>query len=190
MPIMHDQWPSHQAILEILFRSQIQQMCGIQCFTSSLPSSAYYSLSTSPRTSQPLRVNVRRTTEVKRKRLSYRGTPKLLTGLVCIDAQRSAQTYTDSLLFVIFWKQSHQEANYIVVIGYNRLVSRRRSVFYVWWKKVTIRHIIFNTHPHPLPSAAFMRQWIGLALGQIMACRLFGAKPLSKPMLGYCQLNP
>ena len=22
-----------------------------------------------------------------------------------------------------------------------------------------------------------------------MACRLFGAKPLSKPMLGYCQLN-
>ena len=23
-----------------------------------------------------------------------------------------------------------------------------------------------------------------------MACRLFGAKPLSKPMLGYCQLDP
>ena len=23
-----------------------------------------------------------------------------------------------------------------------------------------------------------------------MACRLFGAKPLSQPMLGYCQLNP
>ena len=30
-----------------------------------------------------------------------------------------------------------------------------------------------------------MRQWIGLALVQIMACRLFGAKPLSKPILGY-----
>ena len=33
------------------------------------------------------------------------------------------------------------------------------------------------------PTAAYMRQWIGSALVQIMACRLFGAKPLSKPML-------
>ena len=40
------------------------------------------------------------------------------------------------------------------------------------------------------PSAAYMCQSIGLALVQIMACRLFGAKPLSKPMLGYCQLDP
>ena len=40
------------------------------------------------------------------------------------------------------------------------------------------------------PNAAYMRQWIGSALVQIMACRLFGAKPLSKPTLGYCQLNP
>ena len=45
----------------------------------------------------------------------------------------------------------------------------------------------FNSYP---PSAAYMRQWIGSALVQIMACRLFGAKPLSKPTLGYCQLNP
>ena len=34
-----------------------------------------------------------------------------------------------------------------------------------------------------------MCQWIGSALVQIMACRLFGAKPLSKPMLVYCQLD-
>ena len=27
------------------------------------------------------------------------------------------------------------------------------------------------------------------ALIQIMSCRLFGAKPLSKPVLGYCQLD-
>ena len=40
------------------------------------------------------------------------------------------------------------------------------------------------------PSAAYMRQWIGPALVQIMPCRLFGAKPLSKPMLDYCQLDP
>ena len=35
------------------------------------------------------------------------------------------------------------------------------------------------------PSAAYMRQWIGAALVEIMACRLFDAKPLSRPMLDY-----
>ena len=40
-----------------------------------------------------------------------------------------------------------------------------------------------------LPLVPYMHQWIGSALAQIMACRLFGAKPLSKPMLGYCQLD-
>ena len=38
-------------------------------------------------------------------------------------------------------------------------------------------------------NAAYMHQWIWSALLKIMACRLFGAKPLSKPMLGYCQLD-
>ena len=33
----------------------------------------------------------------------------------------------------------------------------------------------FNSSPH---SAAYMRKWIGSALVQIKACRLFGAKPL------------
>ena len=33
-----------------------------------------------------------------------------------------------------------------------------------------------------------MRRWIGSASVQIMACRLFGPKTLSKPMLGYCKL--
>ena len=40
------------------------------------------------------------------------------------------------------------------------------------------------------PSAAYMRQSNGSALVQITACRLFGDKPLSKPMLGYCQSDP
>ena len=31
-----------------------------------------------------------------------------------------------------------------------------------------------------------MRQWIRLALVQIMACNIFGTKPLSIPMLRYC----
>ena len=48
-------------------------------------------------------------------------------------------------------------------------------------------HCGFNSFSH---SAAYMRHWTGSVLVQIMACRLFGAKPLSKPMLGCCQLDP
>ena len=40
------------------------------------------------------------------------------------------------------------------------------------------------------PGGAHMRKSIGLALVHIMACCLFITKPLSKPMLGYCQLDP
>ena len=40
------------------------------------------------------------------------------------------------------------------------------------------------------PSAAYMLQRIGSTLVQIMAWHLFGAKPLSEPMLSYCQMDP
>ena len=39
-------------------------------------------------------------------------------------------------------------------------------------------------------SAAYMCQWTGSALVQIMACRLFDVKPLHETMLVYCQLDP
>ena len=35
------------------------------------------------------------------------------------------------------------------------------------------------------PSDAYTRHWTGPSLVQIMACRLFGAKPLSEPMMEY-----
>ena len=35
-----------------------------------------------------------------------------------------------------------------------------------------------------------MHQLTGIALIRVMACRLFGAKPLPEPMLAYCQLDP
>ena len=47
----------------------------------------------------------------------------------------------------------------------------------------------FTVNSSP-PSAAYMHQWIGSPLVQIMACRLFDTKPLSEPMLDYCQLDP
>ena len=45
----------------------------------------------------------------------------------------------------------------------------------------------FNSSP---PSAAYMRQGTRPALVKIVACRLLGAKPLSKTMLVHCQLDP
>ena len=51
-----------------------------------------------------------------------------------------------------------------------------------------LHHIIYvelTTHPSlnsSPPNATYMRQWIGSALVQIMACRLDGAKPLSELM--------
>ena len=39
------------------------------------------------------------------------------------------------------------------------------------------------------PSARYVWQWTGSALFQVMACHLFGIKPLPEPMLTYCQLN-
>ena len=43
---------------------------------------------------------------------------------------------------------------------------------------------IFNSSP---PSATYMRQWIGSALVLIMACRIFGTKPVSQLLPGICQ---
>ena len=53
-------------------------------------------------------------------------------------------------------------------------------------KTRTYLSYIVNSSP---PNAAYMRQWIRLTLVQIMACCLFGTKPLSKPMLGHCQFQ-
>ena len=40
------------------------------------------------------------------------------------------------------------------------------------------------------PGDAYMRYWTGSSLVHVMACRLFGAKPLPEPMMAYCQLGP
>ena len=39
------------------------------------------------------------------------------------------------------------------------------------------------------PSATYMRHWTRSALVQIMACRLFGAKPLPEPMLTFREIR-
>ena len=57
-------------------------------------------------------------------------------------------------------------------------------------KNRSVVHLPGNNLYSSAPSAAYMRQWIGSALVQLMACRRLGAKPLSKPVLGYCFLDP
>ena len=46
--------------------------------------------------------------------------------------------------------------------------------------------VFLNSSP---PSAVYMRQCTGSALVQVMACRMFGAKPSPESMLAYCQLD-
>ena len=64
-----------------------------------------------------------------------------------------------------------------------------RPVFDEPLSRILILLVNFGNINSSPPSDAYTRQWIGSALVQIMACRLFGAKPLSKPMMGYCQLD-
>ena len=56
----------------------------------------------------------------------------------------------------------------------------------VLWKTRPCLFVFINSSPL---SATYMRQQIWSALVHIMACRLFGARPLFKPMLGYWQLD-
>ena len=45
-----------------------------------------------------------------------------------------------------------------------------------------LRQFVVSFNPSP-PNPAYMRHWIGSVLVHIMACRLFGANPLSEPVL-------
>ena len=52
--------------------------------------------------------------------------------------------------------------------------------------KATVNNNL-NSSP---PSTTYMRRWIRWALVQIVAWRQIGTKSLSKPMQGYCHLDP
>ena len=54
------------------------------------------------------------------------------------------------------------------------------------WKRFNW-NVFINSSP---PSASYMCQWIGSTFVHKTDCCLFGAKPLSEPILGYCQLDP
>ena len=75
-------------------------------------------------------------------------------------------------------------------------ISHQRIYQHLWVTIFILKTFIFNTKRigniysvNSPPSAAYMRQWTRSALVRVMACRLFGAKPLPEPMLAYCQLD-
>ena len=86
----------------------------------------------------------------------------------------------------IYWAQN--KYNYFVycISIYSFIVYKNKYIHNVYCT-ITIIQNDFNSSP---PSAPYMNQWIRSALVQIMACRRFGTTPLSKPKLGYCQLDP
>ena len=56
-----------------------------------------------------------------------------------------------------------------------------------WYTQSVAVTWLINSSP---PRAAYKCQWTVSALVQIMACRLYGTKPLSEPMLDHYQLDP
>ena len=90
----------------------------------------------------------------------------------------------------IFWLKFH--CNLFLNVLLTVILHRVR-----WWlgAEYMTSHYLNQCSPNSLThicgtSATYTRQWFRWALVQIMACRLFGAKPLSEPKLGYCQLDP
>ena len=56
-----------------------------------------------------------------------------------------------------------------------------------WFQEIiSLCHSVVNSSS---PCAAYIHQWSGSTLVQVLACRLYGAKPLPEPMLAYCQLD-
>ena len=92
----------------------------------------------------------------------------------------------------MFWKYNTNIYTYISIDTKEQWFTHEKSIiFYITnissqWQ-VCSPGICFNPSP---PRATYIRQGTGSALIQIMACRLFWAKPLSQPMLVYCQLDP
>ena len=77
------------------------------------------------------------------------------------------------------WNFSQNTTIFIEENGFENIIYKMSAILF------QLQYV--NLFP---PSAAYMRQWIVSALVQIMACRLYGAKPLYEPMLDYYQLGP
>ena len=71
------------------------------------------------------------------------------------------------------WCQRHND---------DKVASCQLLVFCLSFEQKTV--CFFLTHVPP--NASYILRWTGPVLVQVMACRLFDAKPLPEPMLTYC----
>ena len=69
-------------------------------------------------------------------------------------------------------------------------ISRNQLFVVVYWINSLTPWRCGNNFNSSPPSAAYMCQWTGSALVQVMSCGLYCAKPLPEPMLTYWQLGP
>ena len=73
---------------------------------------------------------------------------------------------------------------------YDAEIARRNALGNVLEPGASNRDNTVNCLNSSGPSDTYMRQYNIPTLLQIMACRLVIVKPLSEPMLTFCQLDP
>ena len=100
---------------------------------------------------------------------------------------RYIKTYSQVPLWYDLIEHNLVSSAAVTEAGYNSKFQLKNwhciamSILRIWDKIGSI-----NSSP---PKATYMCQWTGSLFVQVMACRLFGAKPLPEQMLIYCQLD-
>ena len=84
------------------------------------------------------------------------------------------------------WISSDQHRDYSAVLFY--FVDHIHMILSPIFVKIASLELGQGLNSFP-PCAAYMCQWIGSALVQIMACRLFSHTPFSRTFLVYCQFQ-
>ena len=96
--------------------------------------------------------------------------------------QKSPALHTENWTMMI----ANELINDPVIYNCMDTVMKHHIIVNILHQQIDKKASSMNSSP---PSATYMCQWIGSALVQIMTCCLFHTKPLSKPMLGCCQLD-
>ena len=112
--------------------------------------------------------------------------------LVLDSHKEACKSFDYCVKYALIFNCISLKANFIFYIKFNLSLVQNWQQAITWTNDDPVRICIYmqpqtlNSSP---PSAANTRQWTGTALVQVMACGLFGAKPLPEPMLAYCQLD-
>ena len=93
------------------------------------------------------------------------------------------QRLADPFRHITFRKLSLEVRHEVGVTRINRVIQHRANI------SQPVRYQA-NTVNSLRPDDAYMHEWNRPSSGQIMACRLLGAKSASEPPLVYCQLEP